>query len=691
MTYPRLNEGIAVAWVTDGCLAMGGSRPELFTGRAARELFPRLLPLLDGTRSTEQLAATLQIPAVHLQRVVDLFRERNLLHVRREPRGRDDQPAGEPMPVFLRRCVPGGRGAEFERRLQAARVRVTGSTPLAGLVADLLARSGVGRVERGTGDPAAPLGTLVVAVAGPDAVFDAPGDGTPWLPVHHAAGEVRVGPLLNVAGAVCAHCLAVDLDGDAPAGRPDPAQDAAMTGIAAGVATGVALRYLAGPGTPPRTGRVQQRVVPLGQPREHRVPRRAGCAGCEPADPAAVVTGSGDELWTGAPAGGWDLDRLDPAAPQRQILAKPYATEPRSTGGSVGTAFARVLARGVGSVRARRAGGGVASPRWAPSIAVSGSTHAYVLGDIDEAGPGVYYFDGRTHEFVRLPGWPGPVPEGSLSVVLTGDIAALSPELGASATRASYQDAGIATAQLHTSLRAAGWRARARPCPIPDLARLLELDPGREVIATVIDVDRRHPGAEPDAGQRAPRDSRPPMTYEYADRPVSAAAVANIVDACRLLLGEHWAGDPGPELSCLLYARQVRDLPVGLYRARAGSAPAPLPARGEGLDHVESYLRDRGICPPALLLFTGSSHPAPAASHPDGYPALLLKAAAAGGFARLAAARAGLGSGLIARAPADLAYRALDDRAGRHRLWFSCAIGYPDADGPRTRVERVIW
>jgi hypothetical protein len=697
---------MAVARIRDGWVAEGGPRRELLTGRTATELFPRLLPLLDGTRSIAEIAGVLRIPAVPLQRVVEVLRQRGLLHLLHTPT-EDGQTAGSPMSTFLRRSVPDGRGDAMERRLRAAQTRVIGTGLLAALIADLLDRSGVTVVEPRPGPASGAresATTLVISVAEPGAASGAPASPSEsaWLPLDRTRDGVLLGPLLHVAGAVCPPCRWADIGDGWPAGWADPADEAALAGIAAGVAAGVALRYLAGYRTPSRAGETLLVVGPAGPPREHVVVRRPDCPACGHRGPALTEPGLatlGEERRAGTPPGGWDLDRLEPTAPSRYILAKPYLTEPRlavrgpSDERDGVAALAWLLARGVGAVRPRR-GGLPSAARWAPSAARAGSTHAYVLGNLAWDGSAVHYFDGGSHELVRLRA-AGDLEAGPPLVVLTGEVSVLRSEFGSASRRVAYQDAGLAVAHLHACAEFARWRARARPAATDNLATMLELDPEREVVAAVLDVDPGSPGAAltvPVGAQRVPRWlRRAPMTYRFAERPVSMGVVMELVNACLSGVAEHWKRVPGPDVSCVLYARRVGELPPGLRLATAGSTPALVTSAGADLAPIEAFLRDRGCSPAALLLFTGHVPDALAGFGEAGYPALVVKAAAASGLARLAAGRAGLGSGLFARAPGGLVSAALGDRADRHRLLHGCAIGHPDPDGSGARGERVAW
>jgi bacteriocin biosynthesis cyclodehydratase domain-containing protein len=118
-----------------------------FEGGAARRLLPALLPLLDGTRSVDEVVAILG-PAVRpaVEQALSLLDEHELL---------TDPPADEAgererrSAEFLAATDPLGRShAELLRVVQAAEVAVAGSGALAAEVASSLRRSGVSGLER---------------------------------------------------------------------------------------------------------------------------------------------------------------------------------------------------------------------------------------------------------------------------------------------------------------------------------------------------------------------------------------------------------------------------------------------------------------------------------------------------------------------------------------------------------------
>jgi hypothetical protein len=714
--YPRLVEGIAAIQVETGYVIEGGPRRELFTGRTARELFPRLLPLLDGTREVPQIADALGLSAPGVQRVIDVMRQRGVLDLAPEPEGAE--PAATPMRTFLRRSLPAGQGETIDRRLRAAAVSVAGTGAFAELIAELLRRSGVGRVERCDGAPlggADPAVDLVVLVEDP---AGSPPDGTSGLPaavallrVRLRRGHVSVGPLVNAPGGGCARCAAAEIRDGCEADDSPASGDAAAIGLGAGLAAGAALRYLGGQGTSPAF----QGVVEVGSAdrlaRECPVTRRPDCPECGRPGLSLQETEILEYAYEHAaetPPGGLGVAQLEAGDPRWPVPAKPYLTEPRlrvrrsraaatgeraSIGGDGRLAALSWMLAGAGPLPRRD--GSPRQPCRAPAVGCPGSTRAYVLGDLTGAGPGVHYFDGSSGEFVGLSGnaATGVGQPDRLCVVLTGDLAALDPVLGPASRRVAYQDAGTALAQLDECARATGWRVYARQDPIDGLCALLDLNPEREIVTTVIDLQ---PGGVdgPLSTVTARRRlsgllGRLPVTYVFDDGPIEAAVVA------RLARAGHAGGDAiwgqtrgsGPALGCVLYARSVVGLPHGLYTLDTASRPVPEPI----LDVIEASLRDRGANPPALLLFTGNLPETLAAYGAPGYPALLTKAAAAAGLVRLEACRAGLAAGLFARLPGWLAATSSPAVMRGHRVLYGCAIGDPSTHQQEQEREHIAW
>src|SRR5439155_10040696 len=182
----------------------------------------------------------------------------------------------------------------------------------------------------------------------------------------------------------------------------------------------------------------------------------------------------------------------------------------------------------------------------------------------------------------------------------------------------------------------------------------------------------------------------PTLAYRFADRPVEADPVLRAAAEGRARAEEVWSRVPraGSPLGCILYARNVVDLPWGLYALDTGAAAGRL--ADMNLAPLESALAARHVDAPALLLFTGNLGRALADHGAAGYRLLLGKAASAAGFVRHAAAGNRLTVGLFARLPGWLA------AAGTHtlhadRVLYGCAIGHPPERSEQPEREHVRW
>jgi hypothetical protein len=715
--YPQVADGIMVVRVAEGYIAEGGPRREMFTGRVAREVFPRLLPLLDGTKLVAEIAADLDYAPASVWRLVELLSQRGLVQVLTQPVTENDR--SSLMRVFLHRSVPGGRGPAVTERLRRAEVCVVGDTPVANAVADLLERSGIGSVRRDRGwrsqAPGAGTPDLVVwTAAAARAESGSHRPAGPWLLVRAGTDRISVGPLLGAPGGACPQCSTGSGSESSLGGGPHmaAADAAALTGLGAGVAAGAALRYLGGYGTSGTWHGIIE-VWRDGRQVERTLGAQPQCPSCRPTGLSLTDRELSEltyERSVEPPPWGGEM-RSAESAHRHPVLPKPYLTEQRlrarcggngASDDSLLPALAWLLTRSVGARTVRNSQAAPGRPGWTPTVGPLGSINAYVLGDLDGAGWGIHYFDTSSREFVTLPGRgrpDSPAPGGALSVVLTGDVPLVRSVFGSAARRVIYQDAGLAVAQLDACARLSGWRIAARQdgAQCPD--EMLELAPGREIVAAVIDLvcdpaARRPWTGSPPAGLSARL--RRPLTYLFRDEPVTTEVVRQTGGAGLAGAEAIWR-EPNarPALSCVVYARHVASMTRGLYVLGAeGADLVPLGEPGksdEGTSLAESYLRDRALDPPALLLFAGDLPGTLATCGAPGYPALVVAAATAAGLTRLEAIGAGLGAGLFARLPASGWLVSPDDpRAGR-RVFCGCAIGHVPSQSPSPEPRCVPW
>jgi bacteriocin biosynthesis cyclodehydratase domain-containing protein len=197
-------------------LRYGSSVLEL-DGAAVTRLLPRLLPLLDGTRTVDEIVDEIGEPARSaVEHAVGLLAAHRLL-TERLPDGVDE--TVRTTLELLSATDPHDRSpTELAPTLGAARVRIVGSGATAVQVADLLRASGLGAVEACAWDEQ-PHGDDALAIVAPGAnevprVRDwnrlALGCGSPWLQVLPYDGLLAaVGPLFVPHQTGCHECYRI--------------------------------------------------------------------------------------------------------------------------------------------------------------------------------------------------------------------------------------------------------------------------------------------------------------------------------------------------------------------------------------------------------------------------------------------------------------------------------------------------
>jgi len=268
-----------------------------FEGAAARALLPRLLPLLDGTRTRMEIEATLgpaAAPAV--DNALALLAEHQL--VVDGPTVDESGPAAAAA-TFAAAVAGGTTPAAAAGALQRARVAVLGSGSIARELARLLALSGIPRVESLSLDVEPTTGSFVVAGPEHDDLDALSGlndwalrHGAPWLQVlPHDGRFVIAGPVFVPDASACHACFVTrraaasgydedfDLVERTPRRAPLPAP---LVSLAAGLAALLAVRWLttADSTLPGRFYALETgMVVGLRYDRLLRVPR---CGACGP-------------------------------------------------------------------------------------------------------------------------------------------------------------------------------------------------------------------------------------------------------------------------------------------------------------------------------------------------------------------------------------------------------------------------
>jgi bacteriocin biosynthesis cyclodehydratase domain-containing protein len=279
----------------DRLLLAYGQSVVVLEGAAVATLLPVLLPLLDGTRSLDDLAARLG-PAVRpaIELAIETLAEHDA--VVEGPDAPRDLRAAAHAAAGLWRLTP----AAAAQRLEAGSVELVGSSAATVEIARLLRLAGVGEVRRGSWRGRGIVDLAVVA-PGPDELDRLPdwnrralAQGRRWLLLRPFDGvAATVGPLVVPGESACYQCLLLRLGanfglGDdvfdieaAPATAP---ADAAFEAFVVAVAAHLAWRWVVGRDTtlPGVLHVVSARPsVALGAHAILRVPR---CGECSAAD-----------------------------------------------------------------------------------------------------------------------------------------------------------------------------------------------------------------------------------------------------------------------------------------------------------------------------------------------------------------------------------------------------------------------
>ncbi len=283
-------------------LEYGASVLELH-GRAAAQLLPHLLPLLDGTNRVDDIVARLGEPVRRaVEGALRLLHEHRLL-----TEAPPDGVAGSRLRAaqLLAATDPLDRTiGEVAARLEQSTVAIVGSAPVAGTVSALLAQSGV-RVLGTAGWDEAERADLHVA---------GPADGelrllrawnrraletrSTWLQLLPFDGLIAaVGPLFVPGETACHECYLVRRSASLSTlpHRPEPPERGifptapALDAVAAGLAASLALRWLGlADGFVPGVLHAVEQAAETAVSRHvvYRVPR---CRACSPARAHAAL------------------------------------------------------------------------------------------------------------------------------------------------------------------------------------------------------------------------------------------------------------------------------------------------------------------------------------------------------------------------------------------------------------------
>ncbi|WP_155368217.1 hypothetical protein [Catellatospora vulcania] len=449
LAHPALATGLAVISTEDGLLIEGGPSRRLFTGAAAHELLPRLLPLLDGRTGLAAVADEAGVPVAQVAQAVALLHRSGLLH---------DGPAehGDAADAFLSRTLAAAgshnRPAELRKQLAEATVVVATAGPLGDLLTADLAQSGIGTV---TADPTP---GAALAIATDDRLAEVAATGVPVLRIGGDDRGVELGPLFTGAETTCPDCFLTD----GAAGSRTFGQAAAqlLSGLAVAEAVGLLTRL-----ADPVTGRRMHRIDTVDLSRTiHEVTPSAACRTCAMTDDGVL----GRLEWLNRRAS-WQVTS---ARPVPATADTDLASSPRVPLDQVPSWLRTLLTAATARPYADTyliGAPGLAFPvhRWSPATQALIATR----GDLSAAPP-----------IAGLPDAPVAV------LVFVSATTRLTSAYAAQSLRRAFLAAGRAVAAV-----AAGHRAVLADTVDPALSELLELHDGGEHLAAVVGIYPERP------------------------------------------------------------------------------------------------------------------------------------------------------------------------------------------------------
>ncbi|MFI6421456.1 tpaE [Streptomyces sp. NPDC050842] len=508
---PRLRRGLSLHHTSEALVVEGTPKKQLLRGAAARELLPRLLPLLDGSRGHEDVAEALGIPAGTVFKALSLLWTCGLIEEAASPAAASRAAAvPEDLADFLSR-IGDSTGAnhaweEALDRLARARVEVFGTGPLAAATRRHLADS---LVDTRTGGSTAPApGTTFAVAAGPDPAASAAlaascaRAGVPLIRLALTGRTAHLGPYVDLAFTPCLACRTAEDPAD---DRPPLPGDAELA-AALFVRDLFALLSRSTPSPLPS----QWRTVDLADLSQQRrsAATRPGCPHCSaaPGDPVAPPLAARYEAAIAFPPREYADGKAHQAhyKPSNIALQNDEKTWPvaaavplpappleslRSPAPAVLDDRTAALLLAVTAGRRALLPGRV--QRWTASGGNIGSVVAHlVVRDVPGLDPGVYGYVASEHRLARLAADPRAVSgEAPLTVVLTGDFTKVAKKYAAFALRIVLLDAGCATATLRAAATALDlpFAIRTRWDDLA-VAAALGIDPDLEPVTTLVDL-----------------------------------------------------------------------------------------------------------------------------------------------------------------------------------------------------------
>jgi len=514
--HPAVIRSVVTATVAGGLLVDGLVSRRVLRGSTAQRTLPEVLPLLDGTRTWEQIAEASGLSTDEVRQVLGVLYAAGLLG-----EGPDVSTSGA-MHAFLGRTFDATRrhasaGAARDALLGARIALVPSPGELPGFREAML-REGLdlAPVEAVLAEPRP--NDIVVALLGaarPETIDTATAvrdRGVPVLPVIAGAERLVIGPVGHRDHNPCPRCVALAAESPGFGGAPDSfpsASPPARPGLLASLAPeAIALEvvlHAAGVGT---ARSATEAIVITDAPvatRYEYVSRRPGCPSCgisgpPKAAPSALVY---EESVAFPPA------RLrSPRTHQQHFEPENIALshEQRDFGGeevplpqvdgvpehpgrvTVG-ALGAILGTAFGLKPPRLAKPGKVR-RWAPTGGNLGSPQAYVtVSSVPGVPDGRYAYRADRHVLQRLDGTVAGVPDG-VRLVVVGELYRVWKKYNTFSYRVVALDAGVAL--THVAVAAArhgltlrndhGWDETT-------IAAELSLDLGQQSVSAVVHLE----------------------------------------------------------------------------------------------------------------------------------------------------------------------------------------------------------
>ncbi|MGY1435821.1 TOMM precursor leader peptide-binding protein [Streptomyces reniochalinae] len=548
---PRMRRGVACYQAGGGLVVEGLPAPQVFRGKAATALLPRLLPLLDGARDRTALAEELGIGPNAVFKALSLLWMCGVIEdtpPQDGPAAKAGEDLADELADYLSRMGDStGANPSWEAgalRLASARVVLYGTGPTATALADELAPSLA--LTRVSGPDAAPPEgtTLAVAADAPPAELAAAAAvcrerEIPLVRIAAAHGTAHLGPFVHPRYTPCLDCLLAEEtrpDGNAAGTATAGAATAGEAGHetehetddeAAALTAALAAHDLFGflgravPSPYPNQWRTVD-LDDLGQ-RRHSGATRPGCPTCSALAPAHDGPGTAPlaaryEAFIGFPPHEYmDLkghqQHYKPSnlALQRQEKTWPVCPEvalpapdtarlaglgPERRGAGEATTGLETLSLVLATVAGVQEPEGDFLRRWTPSGGNIGSVLAHLaVRDVPGLAPGIYGYVPGGHRLALLsPGaeatadLPGEAPA---TLLLTGNLGKVAKKYHSFALRVTLLDAGCAQATLRRVCHTLGLpRTPVRRWDERTVTAALGVDPRVEPVTAVTDLGR---------------------------------------------------------------------------------------------------------------------------------------------------------------------------------------------------------